>query len=60
MTRKRRDYTPEEKVAVLGRPLLEKVSVSDLCDELGLNPTVFHGWQKQFFENLAPAFQRKR
>ena len=59
MTRKRKNYTPEEKVAILRRHLLEKVPVSDLCDELGLNPTVFYGWQKHFFENGAVAFQRK-
>ena len=60
MTRKRKNYTPEEKVATLRRHLIEKVPVSDLCDELGLNPTVFYGWQKQLFENGAAAFQRKR
>ena len=60
MTRKRKNYTPEEKVATLRRHLIEKVPVSDLCDELGLNPTVFYGWQKLFFENGAVAFQRKR
>jgi transposase len=60
MTRKRKNYTPEEKVAILRRHLVEKAPVSDLCDELGLNPTVFYGWQKQFFENGAAAFQRNR
>lgn len=60
MPRKRRNYTPEEKVAILRRHLVEQVPVSDLCDELGLNPTVFYGWQKLFFENGAAAFQRKR
>ena len=59
MTRKRKNYTPEEKAAILKRYLVEKVPVSDLCDELGLNPTVLYGWQKQFFENGAAAFQRK-
>ena len=59
MTRKRRNHTPEEKVAILKRHLVDKVPVSDLCDELGLNPAVFYGWQKQFFENGAAAFQRK-
>ncbi len=34
--------------------------MSDLCDELGLNPTVFYSWQKQFFENGAAALQRRR
>jgi transposase-like protein len=47
-------------VAILRRHLVEKVPVSDLCDELALNPTVFYGWQKQFFENGAAAFQRKQ
>ncbi|HRR57354.1 MAG TPA: transposase [Acidobacteriota bacterium] len=60
MSRVRKNYTPEEKVAILKRHLLEKVPVSDLCDELGLNPTVFYGWQKQLFESGAAAFQGKR
>jgi transposase len=60
MSRERKNYTPDEKVAILKRHLVEKVPVSDLCDELGLNPTVFYGWQKQFFENGAAAFQKTR
>jgi len=31
--------------------------VSDLCEELGIAPTVFYRWQKQFFENGALAFE---
>jgi transposase len=60
MTRRRKNHTPEEKVSILKRHLVEKVPVSDLCDELGLNPTVFYGWQKQLFENGGAAFQRTR
>ena len=30
--------------------------VSDLCDELGLQPNQFYLWQKAFFENGAAAF----
>jgi transposase len=60
MSRERKNYTPEEKVGILKRHLVEKVPVSDLCDELGLNPTVFYGWQKQFFENGATAFEKTR
>jgi transposase-like protein len=55
----RKHYTAEEKVATLRRHLLEKIPVSDLCDELGLQPTVFYRWQKEFFENGALAFQQK-
>jgi len=60
MAKKRKNYTAEEKVAILRRHLLEKVAVSDLCDEHQLNPNVFYHWQKQFFENGTAAFQRKR
>ncbi len=60
MSRERKNYTPEEKVAILKRHLLEKTPVSDLCDELGLNPNLFYGWQKQFFENGTAAFQKAR
>jgi transposase len=44
-------------VAILRRHLLDRVPVSDLCEELGLRPTVFYRWQKEFFENGAAAFQ---
>lgn len=59
MSRKRAQYTPEEKVAILRRHLVEKVPVSELCEELGLGPNVFYRWQKEFFENGAAAFQRR-
>ena len=35
------------------------LEVSKLCDELGLQPTVFYRWQKEFFENGAAAFEQK-
>ena len=59
MKKQRKHYTPEEKVATLRRHLLEKEPISKLCDELGLQPTVFYRWQKEFFENGAAAFQTK-
>ena len=59
MRKERKHYTAEEKVAILRRHLLDKVPVSDLCDELGLQPTVFYRWQKEFFENGAAAFQAR-
>jgi transposase len=55
----RKHYTGDEKVAILRRHLLEKEPISKLCDELGLQPTVFYRWQKEFFENGAVAFQTK-
>ena len=59
MKKQRKYYTPEEKVTILRRHLLDKEPISKLCDELGLQPTVFYRWQKEFFENGAAAFQPK-
>jgi transposase-like protein len=55
----RKQYTAEQKVAILRRHLVEQEPVSRLCDELGLQPTVFYRWQKEFLENGATAFQTK-
>jgi transposase len=57
MTTARRHFTAQEKVAVLRRHLLEKTPVSDLCDQLGIHPTLFYRWQKDFFENGQAAFE---
>ncbi len=59
MRKQRKHYTAEEKVAILRRHLVENEPVSQLCDELALQPTVFYRWQKEFFENGAAAFQTK-
>lgn len=56
MSKKRRHYTTEQKVAILRRHMVDKVPVSDLCNELKLQPSVFYQWQRQVFENLAGAF----
>jgi len=58
MSEERKHYSPEEKVAILHRHLVEKVAVSDLCEQHGLSPNVFYRWQKEFFENGAAAFRR--
>ncbi len=59
MRKKRYNYTPEEKVFILKRHLVDRVAVSDLCDEYQLQPKVFYEWQKLFFENGAAAFGRE-
>ena len=58
MARKRKQYTGEEKLAILRKHLLEGVAISDICDEHGLQPTVFYRWQKQLFEEGAVVFRR--
>ncbi len=60
MSKKRRQFTAEEKVMILKKHLLEHVAISDICDEYGLHPTMFYRWQKQFFENGVKAFEKER
>lgn len=48
MRKSRYNYTPEEKVFILKLHLVDRIAVSDLCDE----------WQKKFLENGAAAFGR--
>ncbi len=57
MTRQRRHFTPEQKVALLRLHLLEKKPISDLCQENDLSVNLFYLWQKQFFENGTAAFE---
>ena len=54
---KRRKYSPEQKVIILKKHLLERVPISDICDEYDLHPTVFNRWMKAFFENGFRAFE---
>jgi transposase len=55
----RRHFSPDEKVAIVKRHLVEGVPISDLCDQCHIQPTQFYQWQKQLFENGAAAFERK-
>lgn len=58
MKKERRQFTAQDKVRILKRHLVDKVPVSDLCDEFQIQPAQFYQWQKQFFENGAAAFTK--
>jgi transposase len=60
MNKPRRHFADEEKVAILKRHLIDKVPVSDLCDELDIYPNQFYDWLKKFFENGHLAFANGR
>jgi transposase-like protein len=59
MRKRRKHYTAEQKLAIVRRHLIDKTLVSELCDEHGLQPTVFYRWQKDLFENGAAALEHK-
>ena len=60
MKKKRKQYTADEKMAILREHLLEKRTVSDICNEYDLQPTVFYRWQKQLFERGGEVLRSSR
>ena len=60
MNKPRRHFAGTDKVAILKRHLVDKVPISDLCDELDIYPNQLYGWLKEFFENGHVAFDNGR
>jgi transposase len=56
MTTQRRHFTTDQKAAILKRYLVDKVPMSDLCDECGIKPNQIYTWQKMLFDNAEAAF----
>ena len=54
--RKQKQHQAAEKVAIIRAHLVEKKTVSAICDEYGIHPSVYYRWQKQFFEGGEKAF----
>ena len=52
----RRRFAPEQKAAIVRRHLVDKVAVSDLCEEYGIQPIVLYQWQKVVVEGLGAFF----
>ena len=47
--RLRRQFTGRQKTEILKRHLLDRVAVSDFCDEYKIQPTQFYARQKAAF-----------
>ena len=53
-------FATGKTISILRKHLVEKVPISEVCDQYGIKPTQFYQWQKQFFENGAAAFEKSR
>lgn len=51
--------SPEKKAEALRQHLKEKTSVSKICSELGLQPSVFCEWEKELFLRCSALFETK-
>lgn len=50
--RTRRTFTAEQKAAIVRLHLVDKIPVSDICDQHSLQPSLFYQWQRMVFDNL--------
>ena len=58
MSRTRRHFTPEQKAQIVRRHVVGKEPISKLADELGLQPSLIHGWINQVLAQAERAFDR--
>lgn len=58
MSKKRRHFSDQQKAEAVRRHLSDKVAVSDLADELGVQPSQIHTWVKQVLDQAEKAFVR--
>jgi transposase len=58
MSQTRRHFTAEQKAEIVRRHLAGKEAVSDLADELGLQPSLIHNWVNQVLAQAEQAFDR--
>ena len=59
MSSTRRHFTAEQKAQVVRRHLSGKEPVSNLADQLQVQPSVIHLWVKQVLEQAERAFERQ-
>ena len=55
-----KQFTPAEKMTILRRHFIGKVTIRDLCHEYGIQPDDFYEWQDRLFEWGALAFREYR
>lgn len=56
----RKYHSPREKTAMLREHLINGVPVSDLCDQNGVQPSMFYRWQKVMFEGMESVFESRK
>jgi len=55
-----RKYTPEFKMRLLKEHLINKISVSDICEQHGIKPSLFYVWQKDLFDQGGVIFEKPK
>ncbi len=55
----RKRVSPDVKIKALQDHLMEKQPVSEVCEELGVQPSAFYGWQRELFARGSRVFDTK-
>jgi transposase-like protein len=56
----RKQYTSEQKVAIIKEHLVGKKPASDLCEQYGIAVNMFYRWQEEFFLRSVGVFDKPR
>ena len=56
----RRTFSPEEKARIVLEMLDGGRKPSEIAEEYNIHPSLLHEWKKEFLENAAAVFVRRR
>jgi transposase-like protein len=54
-----RRFDSASKIHALQLHMMKKKPVSEICQELGIQPSVFYSWQSELFSRGASVFEKK-
>lgn len=60
MTHPRKHFTAQQKATMVRQHLVDRKPIADVCEEHGIQPTVFYRWQKQVFDGLTGLFEKSQ
>ncbi|MCX7715667.1 MAG: IS3 family transposase [Clostridia bacterium] len=56
-TKKRRKFSPQEKIGAVRQVLSKAKTASEICRELTIHPNVYYRWQNDFLEGARERFE---
>ena len=60
MTRKRRSFSASDKATAVRRHLVDKVPVSQIADQMQVQPTLIHNWINSVMSQAERVFETPR
>jgi len=60
VSKKRKNYTSEQKLTIVKSHLIGKEAVSEICHNHGISPSMFYNWQTTLFEHGARCFDTSK